>query len=42
MSDKDDLDFYREWDNFGDTLDNLDYDLGADCVQYTLTERVTK
>lgn len=23
-----DLDFYREWDNFGDTLDNLTYDLG--------------
>ena len=28
MTDKDDLDFYREWDNFGDTLDNLTYDLG--------------
>lgn len=26
----DDLDFYREWDNFGDTLDNLDYHLGDD------------
>jgi len=25
----DDLDFYREWDNFGDTLDNLTYDLGV-------------
>ena len=24
-----DLDFYREWDNFGDTLDNLSYDLGV-------------
>jgi hypothetical protein len=24
----DDLDFYREWDNFADTLDNLTYDLG--------------
>jgi hypothetical protein len=23
-----DLDFMREWDNFGDTLDNLSYDLG--------------
>jgi hypothetical protein len=23
-----DLDFMREWDNFGDTLDNLFYDLG--------------
>ena len=26
----DDLDFYREWDNFGDILDNLSYDLGID------------
>ena len=24
----DDLDFFREWDNFGDTLDNLTYNLG--------------
>lgn len=24
----DDLDFFLEWDNFGDTLDNLTYDLG--------------
>ena len=23
-----DLDFMREWDNFGDTLDNLTYDMG--------------
>jgi hypothetical protein len=23
-----DLDFMRQWDNFGDTLDNLDFDLG--------------
>ena len=23
-----DLDYMREWDNFGDTLDNLTYDLG--------------
>jgi hypothetical protein len=22
------LDYMREWDNFGDTLDNLTYDLG--------------
>ena len=22
-----DLEYMREWDNFGDTLDNLDYDL---------------
>jgi hypothetical protein len=28
LSASDDLDFYREWDNFGDTLDNLAYDLG--------------
>lgn len=34
----DDLDFYREWDNFGDTLDNLSYDLGLDGVQYKLHE----
>lgn len=25
----DDLDFFREWDEFGDTLDNLSYDLGV-------------
>jgi len=29
LSTIDDLDFYREWDNFGDTLDNLSYDLGV-------------
>lgn len=29
LSAVDDLDFYREWDNFGDTLDNLSYDLGV-------------
>ena len=23
-----DLDYMREWDNFGDTLDNLTYNLG--------------
>jgi hypothetical protein len=23
-----DLDFYREWDDFADTLDNITYDLG--------------
>lgn len=28
LSTYDDLDFFREWDNFGDTLDNLTYDLG--------------
>lgn len=26
----DDLDFMREWDNFGDSIDNLSYDLGID------------
>lgn len=30
LSTHDDLDFYREWDNFGDTLDNIAYDLGVD------------
>ena len=30
LSNADDLDFYREWDNFGDTLDNLTYELGDD------------
>jgi len=29
LADADDLDFYREWDEFGDTLDNLSYDLGV-------------
>ena len=29
VADADDLDFYREWDNFGDTLDNISYDLGV-------------
>jgi len=28
LAPSDDLDFYREWDNFGDTLDNISYDLG--------------
>ena len=28
LSTVDDLDFFREWDNFGDTLDNLNYALG--------------
>jgi len=27
LSTVDDLDFYREWDEFGDTLDNLTYDM---------------
>lgn len=30
LSAVDDLDFYREWDNFGDTLDNISYDLGVE------------
>ena len=34
----DDLDYMREWDNFGDTLDNISYDLGLDGVQYKLHE----
>jgi Icc-related predicted phosphoesterase len=35
----DDLDFYREWDNFADTVDNLTYDLGVDHeTQYGLHE----
>ena len=29
LSTVDDLEFFREWDNFGDTLDNLTYDLGV-------------
>ena len=29
LADADDLDFYREWDNFGDTLDNLTYHIEA-------------
>jgi len=29
LADADDLDFFREWDNFGDTLDNVSYDLGV-------------
>jgi hypothetical protein len=34
LSTPDDLDFFREWDNFGDTLDNVSYDLG---VMYELS-----
>jgi hypothetical protein len=29
LSTVDDLEFFREWDNFGDTLDNISYDLGV-------------
>ena len=44
LADADDLDFYREWDNFGDTLDNISYDLGLENeIQYKLHESgVTK
>jgi hypothetical protein len=35
----DDLDFFKEWDNFGDTLDNISYDLGVEGgIQYKLHE----
>jgi hypothetical protein len=30
LSTHDDLDFFREWDEFGDTLDNISYDLGVE------------
>lgn len=26
----DDLDFYREWDNFGDVVEGIEYALGVD------------
>jgi hypothetical protein len=29
LSSSDDLDYFREWDNFGDAIDNLTYDLGV-------------
>ena len=29
VADADDLDYFREWDDFGDALDNLTYDLGV-------------
>lgn len=28
VADADDLDYFREWDEFGDSIDNLTYDLG--------------
>ena len=28
LSSVDDLEFFREWDNFGDALDNLTYHIG--------------
>lgn len=30
LSSVDDLEFFREWDNFGDTLDNLSYHMGIE------------
>ena len=44
LSTVDDLEFFREWDNFGDTLDNISYDLGLENeTQYKLHESgVTK
>ena len=30
LSSVDDLEFFRDWDNFGDTLDNISYDLGIE------------
>lgn len=30
LADPDDVDYWREYDNFLDTLDNLSYDLGVD------------
>jgi len=29
LSSVDDLEFFHEWDAFGDTLDNISYDLGV-------------
>ena len=30
LSDSGDLDFYREWDNFGDVVEGIEYALGID------------
>lgn len=30
LSTVDDLEFFKEWDNFGDSIDNLSYDLGVE------------
>ena len=30
LSTVDDLEFFRDWDAFGDTLDNISYDLGIE------------
>jgi hypothetical protein len=41
LADADDLDYFREWDEFGDALDNLSYELGTDSsIQYKLHEGV--
>ena len=29
LSTADDLEFFKEWDEFGDSIDNLTYDLGV-------------
>ena len=29
LSTVDDLEFFKEWDSFGDSIDNLTYDLGV-------------
>jgi hypothetical protein len=36
LSDPKDIEFFREWDNFLDTLENIDYALGDDHVQYKM------
>jgi hypothetical protein len=30
LSTIDDLDYFKEWDNFGDSIDNLKHDLGVE------------
>lgn len=43
LSTPDDLEFFKEWDNFGDSIDNLTYDLGIEGgIQYNLHERGTQ
>ena len=38
LSTVDDLEFFREWDNFGDSIDNLTYDLGECLTNGRVTE----
>jgi hypothetical protein len=38
MADADDLDFFREWDNFIDYLDNVAYDIGEIPIQRMINE----